>query len=217
VPSARRAVQPPTALSRARQGRWLAGVCAGVARHRDLPVGSLRAAFGIAALFGGLGVLVYVACWLIIPAVGDADVGEGPRGIVVLAQALAICAASPTSWPAARRTVASCSSERRSTATAVPSATPQIEPGTDPADRLPFPGRQLLRPRLPRRRQPTAGPQLARLPDRGRAAAQRGRPRRSARGILKAWRKRRAVEVRSARLIDRLLPGPCSPRNAGRR
>lgn len=95
--SADRAVPPPqAALSRARQGRWLAGVCAGVSRHRGLPVGSLRAAFAIAVLFGGLGVLVYVACWLIIPAEGDAYVGEGPRGVVVLAQALAACAGLAT-------------------------------------------------------------------------------------------------------------------------
>ncbi len=97
MPSAERAApSPPTALSRARQGRWLAGVCAGVARHRGLPVGSLRAAFAIAVLFGGLGVLVYLACWLIIPAEGDADVVEGPRGVVVLAQALAACAGLAT-------------------------------------------------------------------------------------------------------------------------
>jgi phage shock protein PspC (stress-responsive transcriptional regulator) len=97
MPSADRAASPPpAALSRARQGRWLAGVCAGVSRHRGLPVGSLRAAFAIAVLFGGLGVLAYVACWLIIPAEGDADVGEGPRGVVVLAQALAACAGLAT-------------------------------------------------------------------------------------------------------------------------
>ncbi|MGH2851569.1 MAG: PspC domain-containing protein, partial [Solirubrobacteraceae bacterium] len=87
---------PQAALSRARQGRWLAGVCAGVARHRGLPVGSLRAAFAIAALLGGVGVLVYVACWLIIPAEGSADAGESSRGVVVLAQALAACAGLAT-------------------------------------------------------------------------------------------------------------------------
>ena len=62
--AAESAASPQAALSRARDGRWLAGVCAGVARHRGLPVGSLRAAFAIGALLGGLGVLVYVACWL---------------------------------------------------------------------------------------------------------------------------------------------------------
>jgi phage shock protein PspC (stress-responsive transcriptional regulator) len=88
--------QAEAALSRVQQGRWLAGVCAGVARHRGVPVGSLRAAFLIAALVGGLGVLVYVACWLIIPAEDDAGAREGPRGVVVLAQALAACAGLAT-------------------------------------------------------------------------------------------------------------------------
>jgi hypothetical protein len=37
----------------------------------------------------------------------------------------------------------------------------------------------------------------------------------AARGILKAWRKRRAVEVRSARQINRLLPGPCGRQEVG--
>jgi hypothetical protein len=59
-------------------------------------VASLRAAFAIAALLGGLGVLVYLACWLIIPAEGSADAGEGSRGVVVLAQALAACAGLAT-------------------------------------------------------------------------------------------------------------------------
>lgn len=82
----------PTPLARAREGRWLAGTCAGLARYRDLPPSTVRAAFALAALVGGLGVLVYVACWLIIPAEGD-DESETARrrGIVVLAQACAAC------------------------------------------------------------------------------------------------------------------------------
>ena len=79
----------PTPLSRAEQGRWLGGVCAGLARARELPVGWLRAAFVLTALAGGLGVLVYLACWLIIPAEGEDLDATSPRGIVVLAQACA--------------------------------------------------------------------------------------------------------------------------------
>jgi phage shock protein PspC (stress-responsive transcriptional regulator) len=82
----------PQALTRAEHGRWLGGVCAGLAQSRALPVGRLRAAFAVAALAGGLGILVYLACWLIIPAEGeDADTAAGPRGIVVLALACAAC------------------------------------------------------------------------------------------------------------------------------
>ena len=40
--------QLPVPLSRAEHGRWLGGVCAGLARIRDLPVGRLRTAFVLA-------------------------------------------------------------------------------------------------------------------------------------------------------------------------
>jgi len=78
--------RPTAPLTRADDGRWLGGVCAGLARQRGLPVGGLRAAFVGASLLGGLGVLVYLACWLIIPAAGETASARGPRGVVVLAQ-----------------------------------------------------------------------------------------------------------------------------------
>lgn len=362
MPSADRAAPPPPgALSRAREGRWLAGVCAGVSRHRGLPVGSLRAAFAIAVLFGGLGVLVYVACWLIIPAEGDADVGEGPRGVVVLAQALAACAGLATlvalasaaavfglgwavvalagvilvvalacwprvgpAWvllpiaalalPAAAMAVGGVRLAPRTGLVAVAPATvadlPRdgyhgglgamfidlrhtafpasgpVELAIDgglgrtivalPAKRcvqvelrydvVPFLSRlaELVTGRSPyggvvffgtlspfgdtggfeQTRPGTPGPTLLidfhsqggsfyvrdypndnnpqidpdwpgyRVPVEMRPNVV-GIPRRAALRILKAWRKRRAVEVRSADLINRLLPGPCSPQNAG--
>ncbi|HWH12249.1 MAG TPA: PspC domain-containing protein [Solirubrobacteraceae bacterium] len=82
----------PVALTRARDGRWLAGVCAGLARDRDLPLRQVRAAFVLAAIVGGVGVLAYLACWLIIPADTDDETGAaGTRGIVILAQGCAAC------------------------------------------------------------------------------------------------------------------------------
>lgn len=81
----------PQALTRAEHGRWLGGVCAGLTKARGLPVGRLRAAFAVGALAGGLGILVYLACWLIIPAEGEDAETAGPRGIVVLALACAAC------------------------------------------------------------------------------------------------------------------------------
>jgi phage shock protein PspC (stress-responsive transcriptional regulator) len=87
----------PAALTRGREGRWLAGVCVGLARHRGLPLRSVRAAFAVTAFVGGVGVLAYLACWLIIPAEGDEQTGTaGLRGIVVLAQACAACAGLAT-------------------------------------------------------------------------------------------------------------------------
>lgn len=81
----------PVALTRAAHGRWLGGVCAGLARTRGLPVARLRAAFAVGALLGGLGILVYVACWLIIPAESEDLDSTSARGIVVLAQGCAAC------------------------------------------------------------------------------------------------------------------------------
>ncbi|HVF79004.1 MAG TPA: PspC domain-containing protein [Solirubrobacteraceae bacterium] len=81
----------PLALTRAEHGRWLGGVCAGLAKTRALPIAWLRAAFAVAALAGGLGILVYLACWLIIPAESEDPDATSPRGIVVLALACAGC------------------------------------------------------------------------------------------------------------------------------
>jgi phage shock protein PspC (stress-responsive transcriptional regulator) len=61
----------PRPLSRSDKGKWFGGVCVGLARGRDIPVASARAAFVVAALIGGLGVLAYLTCWLIIPHEGE--------------------------------------------------------------------------------------------------------------------------------------------------
>ena len=77
----------PAPTSRVRQGRWLGGVCAGLATRWDVPVARLRGAFVLASLFAGLGVVVYAAAWLILPAEGENGAAAGQRGIVLLAQA----------------------------------------------------------------------------------------------------------------------------------
>src|ERR1019366_7940050 len=51
----------------------------------------IRAAFVASALVGGLGVLVYLACWLIIPQEGEQEGELGSSWVVVLAQACAVC------------------------------------------------------------------------------------------------------------------------------
>ncbi len=80
-------------LARGRQGRWLGGVCVGLAAVTRRHVGWIRAAFVAGALAGGLGIALYLACWLIIPVQGDEHERPGPAGVVVLAQASAACAA----------------------------------------------------------------------------------------------------------------------------
>lgn len=83
---------PAAGLSRGNEGRWLGGVCAGLAPVVRLRPGWLRAAFVAAALIAGLGVALYLACWLIIPAQGDRDGNPGPRDAVQLARACGACA-----------------------------------------------------------------------------------------------------------------------------
>jgi phage shock protein PspC (stress-responsive transcriptional regulator) len=77
---------PAPPLRRVRRGRWLAGVCRGLARRWDLNVAQVRALFVLSSVLAGAGVLVYVACWLVLPL--DEDRGERPsfvRGLASLA------------------------------------------------------------------------------------------------------------------------------------
>ena len=75
----------PAPTSRARHGRWLGGVCAGLAARWGVLVVRVRIGFVLASAVVGLGVLVYIAAWLILPGEGE-DAGQ--RGIVLLAQAI---------------------------------------------------------------------------------------------------------------------------------
>ena len=54
-------------LERPRDGRIIAGVSTGLAQRYDIEVIWIRLAFVILAMFGGTGVLVYLAGWLLIP------------------------------------------------------------------------------------------------------------------------------------------------------
>jgi phage shock protein PspC (stress-responsive transcriptional regulator) len=82
----------PGGLARGRQGRWLGGVCAGLATVTRQRVGWIRAVFVVGALVGGLGIALYLACWLIIPVQGEGDEQATSSGAVVLAQACAAVA-----------------------------------------------------------------------------------------------------------------------------
>ncbi|MEE1296875.1 MAG: PspC domain-containing protein [Bifidobacterium sp.] len=57
-------------LMRPRRGRWLAGVCRGVSLHLGVHVAWVRLAFLACACWFGVGVLAYVALWVLVPA-GD--------------------------------------------------------------------------------------------------------------------------------------------------
>ena len=68
----------PAPTSRARHGRWLGGVCAGLAARWDVPPARVRLAFVLGALALGLGVLVYLAAWLILPVANEDGTSSGP-------------------------------------------------------------------------------------------------------------------------------------------
>ncbi len=58
-------------LERSLKGRWLAGVCAGVADYFGIDPVLVRVGFVVAAFFGGLGVVAYLAGWVLIPEEGE--------------------------------------------------------------------------------------------------------------------------------------------------
>jgi phage shock protein C len=59
-------------LMRRRDGRMLAGVCAGIAEYFGWDVTLIRVTWTvISVLTGGAGVLAYLAAWIIIPGEGQ--------------------------------------------------------------------------------------------------------------------------------------------------
>ena len=58
-------------LLRIRQGRIVAGVCTGLAAYFGVDVNLVRLAFGVLTVFYGLGILLYLIAWAILPEEGD--------------------------------------------------------------------------------------------------------------------------------------------------
>ena len=57
-------------LYRPREGRVVAGVCAGLAAYFGVDPTLVRLAFALVTAFGGLGVLIYLCAWVVIPEEG---------------------------------------------------------------------------------------------------------------------------------------------------
>jgi phage shock protein PspC (stress-responsive transcriptional regulator) len=55
-----------SALVRPTQGKWIAGVCAGLANRFGLSPGLVRLGFVIFGLVGA-GEIVYIALWILMP------------------------------------------------------------------------------------------------------------------------------------------------------
>jgi phage shock protein PspC (stress-responsive transcriptional regulator) len=66
---------PPRRLPRSRDDRVLGGVAAGIARYFAVDPIVIRILFVVAAVFAGVGVLAYVAGWLLLP---EEDAPRGP-------------------------------------------------------------------------------------------------------------------------------------------
>jgi signal transduction histidine kinase/phage shock protein PspC (stress-responsive transcriptional regulator) len=63
----------PPPLRRPRQGRWIGGVCAGLAQHLGVSVHLVRVVFVLLSLVQGLGVVLYAGLWLAVPAADRPD------------------------------------------------------------------------------------------------------------------------------------------------
>ena len=58
-------------LLRIPQGRMVAGVCTGLAAYFGVDVNLVRLAFGVLTVFYGLGILLYLIAWAILPEEGE--------------------------------------------------------------------------------------------------------------------------------------------------
>jgi phage shock protein C len=58
-------------LLRPREGRMMAGVCAGLASYFGVDVNLVRLGFGVFTVFWGLGALIYVLAWVVLPEEGE--------------------------------------------------------------------------------------------------------------------------------------------------
>ena len=65
-------------LRRSRKNRVVAGVCAGLAEYFGIDVYIVRLLFAAFACLGGVGILLYLVAWLILPEDGEsASIAEG--------------------------------------------------------------------------------------------------------------------------------------------
>lgn len=60
-------------LTRTDDGRWLGGVASGLGSYFDVNPLVYRIVFAALTFAGGMGILLYIAAWLVIPAEGSAD------------------------------------------------------------------------------------------------------------------------------------------------
>jgi phage shock protein PspC (stress-responsive transcriptional regulator) len=62
---------PAKKLYRRREGRVVAGVCAGLSAYFGIDANLVRLGFAVFAVFWGLGALIYLIAWAVIPEEGE--------------------------------------------------------------------------------------------------------------------------------------------------
>lgn len=72
---------------RAREGKLVAGVAAGLSRRFAVPVAAVRLVFLLSVLLGGWGILVYLALWIAMPREPEAPPVAAPAPSVPAAPA----------------------------------------------------------------------------------------------------------------------------------
>ncbi len=66
-------------LYRSRTDSMLAGVCGGLGAYFNIDPTLIRLLFVFSTLFGGLGILIYLAMWFIVPEEPEDDEAEAPQ------------------------------------------------------------------------------------------------------------------------------------------
>jgi phage shock protein PspC (stress-responsive transcriptional regulator) len=101
--------QPEPLLIRPREGRMIAGVCAGIAKRWNLDITLVRIGAVALTLISGVGLAVYLATWLLTPSTdGPAPVRPGGRAprwaaklpvlFVIVVAAIALSAIGHALW-----------------------------------------------------------------------------------------------------------------------
>lgn len=67
-------------LTRSESDRMIAGVCGGLGEFFGVDSTLLRIVFGLLAVFGGSGIVVYLVLWLIVPRASNTE--ANPRAIL---------------------------------------------------------------------------------------------------------------------------------------
>jgi phage shock protein C len=60
-------MEEPRKLYRSRNERMVAGVCGGLAEYLNVDATLIRVIFLLLAVFGGSGLVIYLAMWILVP------------------------------------------------------------------------------------------------------------------------------------------------------